>query len=153
MKKLAIIFSVLAVCSVANAQTRERYIDAPGDQGHIQVYDATSGVSILTYSDTGVTITGLTANAGTFTTASVAGRYPILGANATNSFVIDRGTTTNGATVVFTTAFSAAPEVYVDYAAYVATNVAAGPSSVTTSNFVANGTVAKILNWMAIGPK
>jgi len=71
-------------------------------------------------------------------------------APSTTTLIIDRGElATNGATIAFNVTFGAVPTVVMGAAE--STSTVPYPSSVTESNFVANGEAAKLLSWIAVG--
>lgn len=60
MKKNILLVFVTLFSLNAMAQTRSRYINAPGDQGNIQFYDQGTGTNIITFTSGGVIISNLT---------------------------------------------------------------------------------------------
>jgi len=97
MKKFIVLFICLLVTSSAFAQTRTRYINAPGDQGNIQFYDEGSGTNIMTFSAGGVTISNLTAGSISIPAGSV-GSAEIANYAITNIDIATNGV--NGANIL-----------------------------------------------------
>lgn len=139
--------------SVITQQTTAVSNDLPRDAFYPQVNNAINELSVEDIPAIIAQLNAWASQTGGVAVLSIASRRPVLGANNTNFFVIDRGTGTNGQVVTFTTAFSATPQVFVDYVTYVATNSPAGPSAATPTNVTLNGTATLSLNWVAVGPK
>jgi hypothetical protein len=98
-------------------------------------------------------IGGSTPAAGAFTEVTSDGKYAAVGPDASMGMMLDTGgTVTNGQTVAFSAIFGTGT-VRVFLTPCESTTTVPYPSSVTTTNFVVNGEVAKTLSWFAIGPR
>ena len=99
-----------------------------------------------------LTVEGGQTNTGSIVTL---GRYPILGKDKTTQFAIESGSSTGTAVVVYTTPFSATPQVFITPTVQVAadaTNWVAIQTNPRT-NFTTTALGTSTFNWLAIGPK
>jgi hypothetical protein len=125
--------------------------------------DNTASAAELNITETTVKITGALTSTGLGTfaglttgtgEATVDGKYAVVGGDASTGLMIQKGggaAVTNGITVTFAVAFGAAPTVIISAAE--TTTAIPWVSSVTTTNFVVNGTDYKANNWVAVGTR
>lgn len=85
-------------------------------------------------------------------------RYPIVGKNATTLFAIESGSSTGTAVIIFTTPFTANPQIFVWPTVRAAVDVTSNATVIVAgtqsqTNFTTTFAAGTTFNWLAIGAK